>query len=137
MLFGHRLGPERRTHQLLENRRRQQSPPLGQRSISNVLASELLHMLSQCARFRYHMKDQALDQFGRADTRWAPKSYYATPQQRSDKGPGNDLLEQRLERGDGDDSFGSPPQGNGTKCPKVQGKSTTLSSAYILTSYYR
>lgn len=52
---------ERCVHHLLESRRRQPRPPLGQGSVRDGLASKLFHMLGQCTSLGEDMEDQALD----------------------------------------------------------------------------
>ena len=63
------FGLEGCIHQPFEERRRQQGPALGQRPIGNTLASNLPHMLSQCASLGDYMKDQALNQLHSRDYR--------------------------------------------------------------------
>ena len=116
------LGFEGGAHHLLEHGDGQERPPLGQRPVRNDLAGQLLHMLGQCASLGHDMEDQALNQFHRRDHRWTAATNATAAQQGVNEGPGEQLFEQSLERGDRDGDFVSHPEGNAQLSIFVQGK---------------
>src|SRR5690349_19539776 len=127
------LGLESRVEQLVKQFRRQQCAPLGQCSIGNGFASELFHMLRQCASLRHHMEDQPLNQLGLSHHGRPATTHPTTNKKRVDQRPWYEFVEQCLESSCRDRRFVSHPKLNETDCLIVQGKYclvTTYANSY-------
>jgi hypothetical protein len=126
------LGLERHAHDLLEQRRRQVPPALGERALGEHFAGQDFHVFGQGTGPRQDMKAQPRDQFAQAQQRRTTAPGAAPSGHGADRGRVDQLVEQRLEGRRRETRLVSHPQRNATECPIAQGQNGTRSTRYAL-----